>query len=173
MDFHLKQWRNQHESEEEQHSTKMPKLVLHHHPAESHQQQQSSVPSALPFFVPPQSNNTKLTNLSDSITLPHSNITNRSFPRNIGSHFSLSQWQELELQALIFRYMLVGASVPPELLQPIKKSLLHSSPYFLHNPLQHYQSTSCKFHSNTLSLSLSLKSLHIFPYEKQKKTHFF
>ncbi|WJX79469.1 hypothetical protein P8452_62584 [Trifolium repens] len=142
MDFHLKQWRNQHESEEEQHSTKMPKLVLHHHPAESHQQQQSSVPSALPFFVPPQSNNTKLTNLSDSITLPHSNITNnRSFPR-IGSHFSLSQWQELELQALIFRYMLVGASVPPELLQPIKKSLLHSSPYFLHNPLQHYQSTS-------------------------------
>ncbi|XP_045795980.1 growth-regulating factor 3 [Trifolium pratense] len=137
MDFHLKQWRNQHESEEEQHSTKMPKLVLHH-PAESHHQQ-SSVPPALPFLVP--HSNTKLTNLSDSIALPHSNITNRSFPR-IGSHFSISQWQELELQALIFRYMLVGASVPPELLQPIRKSLLHSSPYFLHHPLQHYQSTA-------------------------------
>ncbi|GAU16048.1 hypothetical protein TSUD_339190 [Trifolium subterraneum] len=99
MDFHLKQWRNQHESEEEQHSTKMPKLVLHH-PAESHLQQQSSVTSALPFLVP--QSNTKLTNL----------------------------------------YMLVGASVPTELLQPIQKSLLHSSPYFLHHPLQHYQSTS-------------------------------
>ncbi|XP_058740789.1 growth-regulating factor 3 isoform X2 [Vicia villosa] len=139
MDFHLKQWRNQHESEEQQHSTKMPKLALQH--AESHQQQ-SSVPPvaapALPFFVP-QPNNTKVTtNLSDSTLSPSSN---RSFPR-MGSHFSLSQWQELELQALIFRYMLVGASVPPELLQPIKKSLLHSSPYFLHHPLQHYHPTA-------------------------------
>ncbi|KAI5425541.1 growth-regulating factor 3 [Lathyrus oleraceus] len=131
MDFHLKQWRNQHESEQQQHSTKMPKLALQ--PALSHQQQ-SSVTPALPFFVP-QPNNTKVTNnLSDSTLSPSSN---RSFPR-MGSHFSLSQWQELELQALIFRYMLVGASVPPELLQPIKKSLLHSSPYFLHHPLQHY-----------------------------------
>ncbi|KAG4396463.1 hypothetical protein AAZX31_19G177700 [Glycine max] len=57
----------------------------------------------------------------------------------MGSYFSLSQWQELELQALIFRYMLAGAAVPPELLQPIKKSLLHSPHYFLHHPLQHYQ----------------------------------
>lgn len=55
-----------------------------------------------------------------------------------GSYFNLAQWQELELQALIFRYMLAGAVVPPELLQPIKKSLLHTSPYFLHHPLQHY-----------------------------------
>lgn len=55
-----------------------------------------------------------------------------------GSYFSLAQWQELELQALIYRYMLAGAAVPPELLQPIKKSLLHSPPYFLHHPLQQY-----------------------------------
>lgn len=55
----------------------------------------------------------------------------------MGSHFSLAQWQELELQALIFRYMLAGAAVPQELLQPIKKSLMHN-PYFLHHPLQHY-----------------------------------
>lgn len=83
----------------------------------------------------------------------------------MGSHFSLSQWQELELQALIFRYMLVGASVPPELLQPIKKSLLHSSPYFLH----HYQPTACKFHSTTWFLS----NLYISHTPKQnQKTHF-
>lgn len=61
----------------------------------------------------------------------------------MASYFSLSQWQELELQALIFRYMLAGTSVPPELLQPIKKSLLHSPSFFLHHPLQHYQPT-CK-----------------------------
>ncbi|MED6212185.1 hypothetical protein PIB30_080789, partial [Stylosanthes scabra] len=47
--------------------------------------------------------------------------------------------------ALIFRYMLAGAAVPPELLQPIKKSLFHSSPYFLHHSLQHYQPAARKF----------------------------
>ncbi|KAF1881216.1 hypothetical protein Lal_00023251 [Lupinus albus] len=63
----------------------------------------------------------------------------------MGSYFSLEQWQELELQALIFRYMLAGAVVPHELLQPIKKNILHSptSPYFIHQHyLQHYQSTA-------------------------------
>jgi len=80
----------------------------------------------------------------------------------MGSHFSLSQWQELELQALIFRYMLVGASVPPELLQPIKKSLLHSSPYFL----QHYQPTTCKFNS-TWFLS-NLYTVFHMTYSKTK-----
>lgn len=66
----------------------------------------------------------------------------------MGSYFSLTQWQELELQALIYRYMLAGAAVPPELLHPIKKSLLHS-PYFLHDPLQHhypqYYPAACEF----------------------------
>lgn len=125
MDFHTKQWRNQQHESEKQHSTKMPKLL---HPAHQHHQQSP----ALPLFVPQP--NTKVTNLSDSAL-----ASNNRFPRmGMGSHFSLSQWQELELQALIFRYMLVGASVPPELLQPIKKSLLHSSPYFLH----HYQPTA-------------------------------
>ncbi|XP_014512938.1 growth-regulating factor 3 [Vigna radiata var. radiata] len=55
------------------------------------------------------------------------------------SCFSFAQWQELELQTLIFRYMLAGAPVPPQLLQPIKKSFLHSPPPFLlqlyHPPL--------------------------------------
>ena len=64
----------------------------------------------------------------------------------MSSYFSLAQWQELELQALIYRYMLAGTTVPPELLQPIKKSL-HISPYFLHHPLQHYPhfQPACKF----------------------------
>ncbi|KAL1313856.1 hypothetical protein HN51_040622 [Arachis hypogaea] len=135
MDFHyLKQWRNQDESEEQQHSTKMPKLL----PPESHQQQPPSPASALPLFVPEP--NSKVTcTLSDSTLAPHTTTTTTTkFPR-MGSYFSLSQWQELELQALIFRYMLAGAAVPPELLQPIKKSLFHSSPYFLHHSLQHYQ----------------------------------
>ena len=71
----------------------------------------------------------------------------------MGSFFSWAQWQELELQALIYRYMLAGAAVPQELLLPIKKSLLHLSPsYFLHHPLQHlpHYQPACE------SISLSL-----------------
>ncbi|PSS02632.1 Growth-regulating factor like [Actinidia chinensis var. chinensis] len=62
----------------------------------------------------------------------------------MGSYFSWAQWQELELQALIFRHMLAGACVPPELLnQLVKKSRLSSSSlsptyYHLPHPLQHY-----------------------------------
>ena len=63
-------------------------------------------------------------------------------------YFSVAQRHELELQALIFRYMLAGAAVPPELLHPIKKSLLSSTaPFFLHHPLQHFpQYPTCKSH---------------------------
>lgn len=63
------------------------------------------------------------------------------------SYFSWAQRQELELQALIYKYMTHGVVVPPELLQPIKKSLLQSSPYFLQHPIQHYSyyQPACKF----------------------------
>ncbi|XP_031503184.1 growth-regulating factor 4-like [Nymphaea colorata] len=37
--------------------------------------------------------------------------------------FTPSQWQELEHQALIFKYLMAGIPVPPDLLLPIRKSL--------------------------------------------------
>eukprot|EP01018_Ginkgo_biloba_P007596 Gb_26136 [translate_table: standard] len=37
--------------------------------------------------------------------------------------FTPSQWQELEHQALIFKYMMAGIPVPPDLVVPIRKSL--------------------------------------------------
>ncbi|XWS55970.1 hypothetical protein CRYUN_Cryun09bG0046100 [Craigia yunnanensis] len=129
MDLHLKQWRNQHESEQ-QPSAKIPKLLLDPHHQQQHQQHPSGY-SALPLFVPEPNSKISSSNLP---ALPDSNTR---FTR-MGSYFSLAQWQELELQALIYRYMLAGAAVPPELLQSIKKSLLHSPTYFLHHPLQHY-----------------------------------
>ncbi|KAB2607735.1 growth-regulating factor 3-like [Pyrus ussuriensis x Pyrus communis] len=127
MDFHLKQWKTQQqEPSEEQHSAKIPKLDLDPHQNSEH----PSAGYALPLFV--SEPNTKiLSAFSDS-----SPATSR-FPK-MGSYFSLSQWQELELQALIFRYMAAGAAVPSELLQPIRKSLLRSAPYFLHHPLQQF-----------------------------------
>ncbi|KAJ8754010.1 hypothetical protein K2173_001908 [Erythroxylum novogranatense] len=138
MDLHLKQWRNQHQSEQHP-SSKMPKLLdCHqpHHHQQQHHQQPLSASSALPLFSPEP--NSKFSNLS-AISADTTTATNIGFPsKGMGSHFSLSQWQELELQALIYRYMLAGAAIPSELLQPIKKSLLHSASYILHHPLQHF-----------------------------------
>eukprot|EP01018_Ginkgo_biloba_P016919 Gb_20443 [translate_table: standard] len=56
-----------------------------------------------------------------------------SMARDMGMHgiiagvrppFSPSQWQELEHQALIFKYMVAGVPVPPDLLIPIRKSVI-------------------------------------------------
>lgn len=58
-------------------------------------------------------------------------------------YFTLAQWQELELQALIYKYMLAGASVPMELILPIKRSLLGASPYFHYPEFYHHLQPSC------------------------------
>nr|GMC79569.1 growth-regulating factor 3-like [Ipomoea batatas] len=125
MDFDLKQWRNQEESE-----AKVPRLVLDLHGGGGG----GSSSSALPLFVsePPTS---KLSAYSSDSTP----TATTKFPRMGGSYFSLGQWQELELQALIFRHIIAGAPVPPELLHLVKKSLFNSaSPYYFPHPLHHY-----------------------------------
>ncbi|XP_021716845.1 growth-regulating factor 3-like isoform X2 [Chenopodium quinoa] len=155
MDFILKQWRDQqqqHESEDEhqQNSAKIPKYLLldspqqHHH--HQHQQQQQEV-AALPLFVSSESQDNKITNTHLSVYPDHHSSTPPTaiptrFPRSGGRYsFSLAQWQELELQALIYRHMVAGASVPAELLQLVKKSLFTSSnaPYYLHHYSPHFQ----------------------------------
>lgn len=37
--------------------------------------------------------------------------------------FTAAQWQELELQTMIYKYMMASVPVPPELLIPISRSL--------------------------------------------------
>ncbi|KAK4419340.1 Growth-regulating factor 3 [Sesamum alatum] len=137
MDFNLKQWRDESEEEEQETpSPKLPRLLLH----------SASASSALPLFVPEPT-----TNLSafSSDNISSTTISATKLPRMGSSYFSLAQWQELELQALIFRHMISGAAVPPELLHLVKKSLIassssSSSPYYLCNSLHqyypHYQS---------------------------------
>eukprot|EP01018_Ginkgo_biloba_P040044 Gb_05477 [translate_table: standard] len=39
------------------------------------------------------------------------------------SPFTATQWQELEQQALIFKYMMAGVQVPPDLVIPIRKNM--------------------------------------------------
>ncbi|XP_057777812.1 growth-regulating factor 3-like isoform X2 [Salvia miltiorrhiza] len=100
------------ESEHET-SAKLPKL--------------NSSSSPLPLFVPLSSTATKLPT-----------------PAGMGggTYFSSAQWQELELQALIFRHIMGGAAVPPELLHLVKKSLVGSPAYYLCNPLHYYHPSS-------------------------------
>ncbi|KAG4386224.1 hypothetical protein GLYMA_11G008500v4 [Glycine max] len=48
--------------------------------------------------------------------------------------FTISQWQELEHQALIYKYMVAGLPVPPDLVIPIQNSFHSISQTFLHHP---------------------------------------
>jgi hypothetical protein len=56
------------------------------------------------------------------------------------SPFTVSQWQELEHQALIFKYMMAGLPVPPDLVLPIQKSFESISHRFFHHPTSEYPS---------------------------------
>ncbi|XP_059306012.1 growth-regulating factor 3 [Lycium ferocissimum] len=135
MDFnYLKQWRNQEQNEsEEENSAKLPRLVLDLDSSFSANTQCVSDSCALPLFV---SEPTKLS--AYNTVSSDSTLTTTKFPRMGSSYFSLAQWQELELQALIYRHMLAGAPVPHELLHHIQKSLINSSPYY-NLPQQQFQ----------------------------------
>jgi len=55
------------------------------------------------------------------------------------SPFTAIQWQELEHQALIFKYMVAGTPIPPDLLYSVKRSLdssISSRP-FPNHPSKH------------------------------------
>ncbi|KAH6798862.1 hypothetical protein C2S51_035346 [Perilla frutescens var. frutescens] len=122
MDFDLKQWRDHHSQ-----PTPSPKLP-------------PSASTALPLFVSEPNSNLSAfpsdhpTRIPSSLSLSLSSVSER-----MGSYFSLSQWQELELQALIFRHMIAGADVPPELLHLVKKSLITSPFHLSHHFYPHFQ----------------------------------
>nr|APR63969.1 growth-regulating factor 5 [Populus tomentosa] len=54
------------------------------------------------------------------------------------SPFTVSQWQELEHQALIYKYMVAGLPVPPDLVLPIQRSFESISHRFFHHPTMSY-----------------------------------
>lgn len=129
---HLKQWQK-HESDEQSDSTR---LLLN----DCYYQQNHSNCSELPLFTSPEQSATKL----DLHSAP---------PASHSSYFSMAQWQELEVQACIYRHFIAGAPVPPQLLHLVKKSLIlsshssssyyHSSPYhsackLIYSPLSHF-----------------------------------
>ncbi|KAI3837326.1 hypothetical protein MKW92_020571 [Papaver armeniacum] len=130
---HLNQWRNQQGS-----AAKIPRLGV------DSDHNTTATETALPLFVPEPSA-VKISSLSafpDSFTTVAAASPYNRFPRLGGGLFSISQWQELELQALIFKYMLAGAVIPSELLHSIKTSFINapSCCHYPHQQLyQHYQ----------------------------------
>ncbi|XP_042505280.1 growth-regulating factor 3-like [Macadamia integrifolia] len=56
--------------------------------------------------------------------------------------FTASQWQELEHQALIFKYLMAGLPVPSDLVLPIRKSFESMSARFFHPSTMGY----CSFY---------------------------
>lgn len=52
--------------------------------------------------------------------------------------FTAVQWQELEHQALIYKYLVAGVPVPSDLVMPIRRSLDALSAKFLHHPTLGY-----------------------------------
>lgn len=48
--------------------------------------------------------------------------------------FTAVQWQELEHQAMIYKYLVAGLPVPPDLVLPIRRSFDALSARFFHHP---------------------------------------
>ncbi|KAI3992368.1 hypothetical protein MKX01_030089 [Papaver californicum] len=136
---HLNQWRNQ---QHQGSAAKIPRLgVVVESPDHT-----TTTETALPLFVPEPSAviNSKISSLSafpDSLTTTNTDTASpyNRFPRLGGGLFSISQWQELELQALIFKYMLAGAVIPSELLHSIKTSFINNATSCCHYPPSHQQ----------------------------------
>ncbi|KAK1389602.1 Growth-regulating factor [Heracleum sosnowskyi] len=126
---HLKQWtehqqKQKHEAEQQ---SDLTRLLLN----DCYYQQHHSNCSELPLFTSP-ADPTKL-NL-------HTVPTSSTRMMGTSSYFSMGQWQELEVQACIFRHMIAGAPIPPQLVHLVKKSLIlnshNSYPYYHSSPYQ-------------------------------------
>lgn len=125
MDLQHLKHQQKHESDQQ---SDLTRLLLN----DCYYQQHHSNCSELPLFTSPDQSCTKL-NLHSAPPTTHT------------SYFSMAQWQELEVQACIYRHLIAGAPVPPQLLHLVKKSLIlnsHSSSPYYHSSPYH---TACKF----------------------------
>uniref|UniRef100_A0A7N0ZT92 Growth-regulating factor n=1 Tax=Kalanchoe fedtschenkoi TaxID=63787 RepID=A0A7N0ZT92_KALFE len=70
----------------------------------------------------------------------------RSSSSASASPFTVSQWQELEHQALIYKYLMAGLAIPPDLVLPIQKSFEAVSSRFFTHPTMGY----CSFYGKKI-----------------------
>ncbi|CAI9290713.1 unnamed protein product [Lactuca saligna] len=90
-----------------------------------HQPDDSSASLALPLF-------------SSEPTSSPSSKPSKEMMQGVSGYFSVGQWQELEVQALIYRYMLTGSPIPPQLLHLLLNSTSNTNPPFY--PLSNFPS---------------------------------
>ncbi|XP_068661019.1 growth-regulating factor 4-like [Aristolochia californica] len=107
MDYSLELWRDQNQSEQSA-SAKIPSLLLE-------QQRRQSYGSGLALSV--QESDIRSSNPS---AFPDPFVAGCSRKSGL---FSLAQWQELEVQLLIFKHMAAGVPVPMDLVILLQKSL--------------------------------------------------
>lgn len=92
------------------------------------------------------------------------NIRNNNNNNNGGGRypFTANQWQELEHQALVYKYMISGMPIPPDLLFTIRRSLDSSTTKLLlhHQPTHPTSKTSLFFFLFYLKIILLLINLH-------------
>lgn len=77
------------------------------------------------------------------------------------SAFTVSQWQELEHQALIYKYLMAGVPVPPDLVLPIQKSFDSTSHRFFH-----HSSSKLQLFDHLFNPSFSFLSFSSFHFRK-------
>ncbi|KAG9443856.1 hypothetical protein H6P81_015196 [Aristolochia fimbriata] len=109
MDYmSLELWKEQNQSEQ---SAKMPPFMFE-------EQRRQSYGSGLALCAPEQD----IRNAAN-MPLPFPDPSLVACAPRKGGLFSLSQWQELEVQLLIFKYMAAGIPVPPDLILLVQRSL--------------------------------------------------
>lgn len=139
---HLKQWQKHQQKHESDQQSNLTRLLLN----DCYYQQHHSNCSELPLCTSPDQSSTKL-KLHSAPTTTHS------------TYFSMAQWQQLEVQACIYRHLAAGAPVPPQLLHLVNKSLIlnsHSSSPYCH--------TACKSISQLIFYSLLACSPFLFVF---------
>ncbi|XP_071699369.1 uncharacterized protein [Rutidosis leptorrhynchoides] len=67
----------------------------------------------------------------------NNNNTLRNDDNNFKFPFTSTQWQELEHQALVYKYMISGIPIPNDLLSSIKTSLYSSTKLIMHHQSPH------------------------------------
>ncbi|KAL5974589.1 hypothetical protein ACLOJK_031259 [Asimina triloba] len=121
-----RQWRNPHDQQDQPPSAKIPKLLHDENQSSETAPAVTAAAAGLSLSVE-EPNSSK--NSSRLLAFPDPTLTR--YPRR--GLFSLAQRQELELQALIFKHMLTGASVPLDLVLLLRRSMLNTPAAYYHH----------------------------------------
>jgi hypothetical protein len=76
--------------------------------------------------------------------------------------FTAAQYEELEHQALIYKYLVAGVPVPPDLLLPIRWGFDSLAARFYHHPARTYPLLAARLHCSCICSCGSLSFVCLF-----------